>query len=31
MIKRIVAFALHQPLVIMFATLLFVGGGLIAF
>ena len=31
MIKRIVAFALHQPLVILFATLLFVGGGLIAF
>ncbi len=31
MIKRIVAFALHQPLVIFFATLLFVGGGLIAF
>ena len=31
MIKRIVSFALHQPLVILFATLLFVGGGLIAF
>ncbi len=31
MIKRIVAFALHQPLAIFFATLLFVGGGLIAF
>ncbi len=31
MIKRIVAFALHQPLVIFFATLLFVAGGLIAF
>ena len=31
MIKRIVAFALHQPLVIFFATALFVAGGLIAF
>ena len=31
MIKRIVAFALHQPLVIFFATALFVAAGLIAF
>ena len=31
MIKRTVSFALHQPLVILFATLLFIGGGLIAF
>ena len=31
MIRRIVSFALHQPLVILFATALFVAGGLIAF
>ena len=31
MIKRIVAFALHQPLFIMLGLLLFIGGGLIAF
>jgi cobalt-zinc-cadmium resistance protein CzcA len=31
MIRRIVAFALHQPLVIFLATALFVGVGLIAF
>ena len=31
MIKRVVAFALHQPLFVMLGLLLFVGGGLIAF
>ena len=31
MIRRIVSFALHQPLVILFATALFVASGLIAF
>jgi len=31
MIRRIVSFALHQPLVILLATALFVAGGLIAF
>ena len=31
MIKRVVSFALHQPLVIFFATALFVAGGLLAF
>ena len=31
MIRRIVSFALQQPLVILFATALFVAGGLIAF
>ncbi len=31
MIKRTVSFALHQPLLIFFVTLLFVGAGLIAF
>lgn len=31
MIRRVVSFALHQPLVILLATALFVGGGLIAF
>ena len=31
MIKRIVSFALHQPLFVLIATLLFVGGGIAAF
>ena len=31
MIKRIVSFALHQPMVIFFATALFVCGGIVAF
>ena len=31
MIKRIVAFALYQPLFVMMALILFVGGGIIAF
>ncbi|CAN0447801.1 unnamed protein product, partial [Phaeothamnion confervicola] len=31
MIRRVVSFALHQPLVIVLATALFVGVGLIAF
>ena len=31
MIRRTVSFALHQPLVILFATAIFVAGGLIAF
>jgi len=30
-IKRIVSFALHQPLFVLIATLLFVGGGIAAF
>ncbi len=31
MIKRVVSFALHQPLFIVLATILFIGGGLAAF
>src|SRR5438128_8923478 len=31
MIKRIISFALHQPLFFLMMTALFVGGGLIAF
>lgn len=31
MIKRIVYFALHQPLLVVFALLIFIGSGLIAF
>ena len=31
MIKRIVSYALHQPLFVMLAMVLFIGGGLIAF
>ena len=31
MIKRIVSFALHQPLFIILGVILFVGGGILAF
>ncbi len=31
MIKRVVFFALHQPLLVLFALVLFIGGGVIAF
>ncbi len=31
MIKRIVSFALHQPLFIILGTILFIGGGIVAF
>lgn len=31
MIRRIVSFSLHQPLVVVLAVLVFIGGGLIAF
>ncbi|PYK62746.1 MAG: hypothetical protein DME21_05370, partial [Verrucomicrobia bacterium] len=31
MIKRVVAFALHQPLFLVMMTVLFIGGGLMAF
>src|SRR6476660_4744550 len=31
MIKKIVSFALHQPLFVILGTILFIGGGIIAF
>jgi cobalt-zinc-cadmium resistance protein CzcA len=31
MIKRLVSFALHQPLFVVLMTVLFIGGGLVAF
>ncbi len=31
MIRRIVSVSLHQPLIVVLAVLVFIGGGLIAF